>query len=103
MIAVVGEVGPERITEPGRPAYYSPGIATMMNLPRGTVVEPYKMLPETPKLSSTRTDNSGVIDGLNRVERAVTGQKRGNTRLSGWIEAQRQADAWNGYRTSRFK
>lgn len=102
-LAIVGEVGPERITEPGRPAYYSPGVATMMSLPRGTVVEPYKMLPETPKWTASRSDNAGVIDGLNRVERAVSGQKRGNTQLSGWVQAQRQADAWNGYVGRKFK
>lgn len=102
--AIVGDGGgPERITEPGKPAYYSTGVATMVSLPRGTVVEPYKMLPETPKWSSTRSDNAGVIDGLNRVERAVSGQKQGNTRLSGWVEAQRQADAWNRTVSNHFK
>jgi len=99
--AVVGEVGPERIVEPGRPAYYSPGVATMMNLPRGTVVEPYKMLPETPKWTSTRSDNRDVVEAIDRLSRKDTRQKQ--PRLSGWIEAQRQADAWNGYRASRFK
>jgi hypothetical protein len=103
-LAIVGEVGPERITEPGKPPYYSPGVATMMNLPRGTVVEPYNMLPQTPRWESTRTDNTDVVNGLNRIERAVSGQaKPGRAKLSGWVEAQRQADAWNRVLANHFR
>lgn len=101
-LAVIGEVGPERVTEPGKPAYYSPGVATMVSLPRGTVVEPYKMLPETPKWTSTRSDNAGVIDAIDRLARKEA-PLQGRQRVQGWLSEQRQADAWNGYTSNRFK
>lgn len=103
--AIVGDGGgPERITEPGKTPYYSPGVSTMMNLPRGTIVEPYKMLPETPNWTQTRSDNAEVVSGLGRIERAVSGQgKSRGTRLSGWVEAQRQADAWQSVRDKHFR
>lgn len=103
-LAIVGDGGgPERITEPGRPAYYSPVVATLTSLPRGTVVEPYKMLPVTPRWeSSASAGNRAVVDAIDRLGRKEA-PRPSRTKLSGWVESQRQADAWRSYSNNHFK
>jgi hypothetical protein len=96
--AIVGDGGgPERITEPGKMAYYSPSVATMVDLPRGTVVEPYTMLPKTPKWESNGTGAAQVVNVK------IDQPKQKQPRLMGWVEAQRQADSWGRYSGNYFK
>jgi hypothetical protein len=101
-LAWYGEKGRELVEEPGKPAYYSPGVATLVNLPKGTKITPNHMLPKTPEWVSSTTDNRGVIDAIDRL--ASKEQPRQRTpRLAGWVEAQRQADAWNNTVRNHFR
>lgn len=102
-LAIIGDMGIERIEEPGRMPYYSPGVATMADLPQGTKVTPNNMLPQTPQWFSTSTDNSDVVNGLNRVEKAVKSSQPKPARNSGWLREQRQAEAWNSYANNHFR
>lgn len=103
-LLIYGEKGPERIEEPGKTAYYSPGVATLAYAPAGTKITPNHLLPETPRWNSSRTDSPDVVAAVKENTRAIKSQpKPANTRLSGWVDAQRQADAWNKYSTNHFK
>lgn len=104
-LLIYGEKGSERVDLPSGQTYYSPGVATMANLPRGTKITPHNMLPETPKWTSNRSDNSDVVAAVNENTRAVkqSQPKQGPQRLSGWVVEQRRADAWNSYSQNHFK
>lgn len=104
-LLIYGEAGSERVDLPSGQTYYSPGVATMANLPRGTKITPHNMLPEMPKWTSSKTDNSDVVNAVNENTRAVkqSQPKRGTNRVSGWINEQRRADAWNNYSQNHFK
>lgn len=103
-LARVGEKGIEAINEPGKPTYYSPGVATIVDLPKYTTITPHNMLPDTPKWTQNRTDNSDVVAAVNentRVLKAMPKQQR--QRLSGWAREQRQLDVWNNYSSNHFR
>lgn len=103
-LAIIGEKGIEGVHEPGKPTYYSPGVATLVNLPRGTKITPNHMLPETPKWTQTRTDNSDVVGALGRVEKAVSKQQQSKPgKYSGWLREQRQSEAWANYSQNHFR
>lgn len=103
-LARVGELGPELITEPNKKPYYSPGTATILDLPYGTKVSPHEMLPKTPAWTSVRSDNSDVVAAVNENTRAVRdSKKRGNTRASGWMREMRNGNAWDSYSQNHFK
>lgn len=103
-LARVGELGSERIDEPGKPPYYSPGTATIMNLPYGTRVTPHELLPKTPAWTITRSDNSDVVAAVNENTRAVKNVKTGgDTRASGWLREVRQSSAWDSYAQNHFR
>lgn len=101
-LVIYGEKGPEHVQLPSGETYYSPGVATIANLPKGTKITPHGMLPETPKWTQSRTDNSDVVAAIDRLSRKEQ-PRASKAKLSGWVEAQRQADAWNRYSTQHFK
>lgn len=101
-LAWVGEKGVEHAKLPSGQEFYTPGVATVMNLPKGTVITPNHMLPETPKWVSNRTDNSDVVAAIDRLARKEQ-PRPSRSKLSGWVEAQRQADAWNDYSQKHFR
>lgn len=104
-LAVYGELGRELVEEPGRLPYYSPGVATITNLPKGTKITPHNMLPETPKWTESRTDNRDIVDAVKEVSKEVrrNQQTQKQPKLTGWVAAQRQADAWASYSTNHFR
>lgn len=104
-LLVYGEKGSERVDLPTGETFYSPGVATIANLPKGTKITPHNMLPETPRWTANRTDNSDVVAAVNENTRAVkqSQPKQGPQRVSGWINEQRKADAWNSYSSNHFK
>lgn len=99
---IVGEKGIEHGRLPSGHEFYTPGVATIMDLPKGTKITPHHMLPEMPQWVGNRTDNSDVVAAVDRLYRKEQ-PKQGSQRLSGWITAQRQADAWNRYAGQYFK
>lgn len=99
---IVGEKGIEHARLPSGHEFYTPGVATIMDLPKGTKITPHHMLPEMPQWTSNRTDNSDVVAAVDRLYRKEQ-PKQGSQRLSGWVTAQRQADAWNRYTGQYFK
>lgn len=101
-LAWYGERGRELVEEPGRQPYYSPGVATLVNLPKGTKVTPNNMLPVTPEWTSNRSDNRDVVSAIDRLY-GKEQPRQTQPRLQGWVEAQRQADAWNAYSGRHFK
>lgn len=101
-LAWYGERGRELVEEPGRQPYYSPGVATLVNLPKGTKVTPNNMLPVTPEWTSIRSDNRDVVSAIDRLY-GKEQPRQTQPRLQGWVEAQRQADAWNTYSGRHFK
>lgn len=98
---IVGERGTEHGRLPTGEEFYTPGIATVMNLPKGTIITPHGMLPETPNWVANRTDNSDVVNAINKLGRNQQPQR--TPKLAGWVEAQRQADAFNRYSANHFK
>lgn len=103
-LLIYGEQGREKVEEPGKSAYYSPGVATLAYAPAGTKITPNNMLPVTPKWESNHTgsDNRDVVAAIDRLARKEQPKQRG-AKLAGWVEAQRQADAWNRYTNNHFR
>jgi hypothetical protein len=94
---IYGERGRELVEEPGKPAYYSPGVATLVDLPANTRITAHNMLPKTPKWESNGTGTA------QSVTVKIDQPKQRQPRLMGWVEAQRQADSWGRYSGNYFK
>jgi hypothetical protein len=94
---IYGERGRELVEEPGKPAYYSPGVATLVDLPANTRITAHNMLPKTPKWESNGTGAAQVVNVK------IDQPKQKQPRLMGWVEAQRQADSWGRYSGNYFK
>jgi hypothetical protein len=94
---IYGEMGRELVEEPGRAPYYSPGVATLVNLPANTKITAHNMLPKTPKWESNGTG------GAQSVTVKIDQPKQKQPRLMGWVDAHRQADSWGRYSGNYFK
>jgi hypothetical protein len=94
---IYGERGRELVEEPGRAPYYSPGVATLVDLPANTRITANNMLPKTPKWESNGTGAAQVVNVK------IDTPKQRQPRLMGWVEAQRQADSWGRYSGNYFK
>lgn len=102
-LLIYGEKGSERIEEPGKPAYYSPGVATLAYAPTGTKITPHEMLPKTPEWARRGvTDNTDIVNGLNKINQSISTQKT-STKINGWVSEQRLSQAWLNYSNNYFK